>query len=309
MADIEVDAEQVASVRAFNRFYTRAAGLLGRYLGSPWSLTEARVLYELFARDGLSASQLCEELGLDPGYLSRLLRRFEAAGQIERRPDPDDRRRSLIALTGAGRAGFAPYDAASRQEVGALLARLRPGGRTRLVRAMAEVEDLLSGRTGEVEIRRHRPGDISLIVAAQARIYHQEYGWNHEYEPLAARIAADFIEAHDPLRERAFVAERGGEVVGAVFCVDAGKGVAKLRLLHVEASERGSGLGRRLVRDCIAFAREASYRRMTLWTNDVLSAARAIYQAEGFVMTASQPHHSFGADLVGETWELDLTAR
>lgn len=306
MSDVGVDEAQIARVRAFNRFYTRAAGLLGRYLGSPHSLTEARVLYELFARDGLSASQLCEDLGLDAGYLSRLMRRFEAAGHIERRPDRTDRRRSLIALTQAGREDFAPYDAASRREVGALLARLRPGVRDRLVNAMAEVERLLSDRDGEVVVRRHRPGDISLIVAAQARIYHGEFGWNHEYEALAARIAADFIDRHDPARERAFVAERAGQVVGAVFCVDAGKGVAKLRLLHVEASERGTGLGRRLVRDCIAFAREAGYRRMTLWTNDVLTAARRLYESEGFVMTASERHRSFGADLVGETWELAL---
>lgn len=302
----EVEAGQIARVRAFNRFYTRAAGLLGRYLDSPWSLTEARVLYELFARDGLTAGQLCEELGLDPGYLSRLLRRFEAAGLIVRRPDEADRRRSLIVLTAAGRDGFAPFDAASRREVGALLARLRPGGRVRLVHAMDTVEQLLAGHDGEVVVRRHRPGDVSLIVAAQARLYHEEFGWNHEYEALAARIAADFVERHDPARERAFVADRDGIVVGAVFCVDAGQGVARLRLLHVDAGERGTGLGRRLVRDCIAFAREAGYRRMTLWTNDVLVAARRLYEAEGFVMTASERHHSFGADLVGETWELSF---
>lgn len=305
--DDRVDADQIARVRAFNRFYTRAAGLLGRYLDSPWSLTEVRVLYELFVRDGLTAGQLCEELGLDPGYLSRLLRRFEAGGLIARRPDPADRRRSLIGLTAMGRDGFAPFEAASRRQVGTLLAGLRPGERLRLVRAMDTVEQLLAGNGREVVIRRHRPGDVSLIVAAQARLYQGEFGWNHEYEALAARIAADFIERHDPARERAFVAERAGEVVGAVFCVDAGQGVAKLRLLHVDAGERGTGLGRRLVRDCIAFARAAGYRRMTLWTNSVLVAARQLYEAEGFVMTASEPHRSFGVDLIGETWELDLT--
>lgn len=306
--DDRVDADQVARVRAFNRFYTRAAGLLGRYLDSPWSLTEVRVLYQLSARDGLTAGQLCEELGLDPGYLSRMLRRFETGGLIVRRPDAVDRRRSLIGLTAAGREGVAPFDAASRREVGALLARLRPGERLRLVRAMDTIEQLLAGDgREEVMIRRHRPGDVSLIVAAQARLYREEFGWNHEYEALAARIAADFIERHDPARERAFVAERAGEVVGAVFCVDAGQAVAKLRLLHVDAAERGTGLGRRLVRDCIAFARAAGYRRMTLWTNSVLVAARQLYKAEGFVMTARQEHRSFGVDLIGETWELDLT--
>lgn len=301
--------QQIAAVRGFNRFYTRAIGLLGRYLGGSWSLTEARVLYELFTREGLTASGLCEELGLDAGYLSRILRRFEADGLVSREIAPDDARRSLLSLTSAGRAAFAPYDEASRVEVGAMLSRLPPGERDRLVGAMATVRDLVAGEGAGVVVRRHRPGDMGAIIAGQARIYSAEYGWNDEFEALVAEIAAAFLKANDPASERAFIAERAGEVVGSVFCVDGGEGIAKLRMLYVEASQRGTGLGRRLVRDCIAFAREAGYAGMTLWTNDILAAARRIYVDEGFVLAAEERHHSFGVDLVGQNWTLNFRGR
>lgn len=298
--------QQITAVRGFNRFYTRAIGLLGRYLGGSWSLTEARVLYELFTREGLTASDLCEELGLDAGYLSRILRRFEADGLVSREVAPDDARRSLLSLTSAGRAAFAPYDEASRVEVGAMLSRLPPGERDRLVGAMATVRDLVAGEGAGVVVRRHRPGDMGAIIAGQARIYSAEYGWNDEFEALVAEIAAAFLKANDPARERAFIAERAGEVVGSVFCVDGGGGTAKLRMLYVDASQRGTGLGRRLVRDCIAFAKGAGYAGMTLWTNDILAAARRIYVDEGFVLAAEEKHHSFGVDLVGQNWTLDF---
>ncbi|MBY0362003.1 MAG: helix-turn-helix domain-containing GNAT family N-acetyltransferase [Phreatobacter sp.] len=298
--------DQIAAIRGFNRFYTRAVGLLGRYLGAGWSLTEARILYELFSRDGLSASDLCDELGLDAGYLSRILRRFEADGLLGRQPAPQDGRRSLLSLTPAGRAAFAPVDRASRDEIGAMLARLASGDRARLVAAMESVRDLLAGEGPGVVIRRHRPGDIGAIVAGQAHIYTRDYGWNDEFEALVAEIGAAFLKDNDPARERAFIADRAGEVVGSVFCVDGGEGIAKLRMLYVDPSERGTGLGRRLVRDCIAFARDAGYAGMTLWTNDILAAARRIYLDEGFVLAAEEKHHSFGVDLVGQNWTLDF---
>jgi DNA-binding MarR family transcriptional regulator/N-acetylglutamate synthase-like GNAT family acetyltransferase len=301
----ELDA-QIAAVRGFNRFYTRAIGLLGRYLGSSWSLTEARVLYELFIRDGLAASDLCAELGLDAGYLSRMLRRFEADGLVLREPAPDDARRSLISLTAAGREAFTPYDRASRAEVAAMLERLAPGERDRLVASMAAVRDLVAGEGAPVIVRRHRPGDMGAIIAGQAHIYSAEYGWNDEFEALVAEIAAGFLKSNDAARERAFIAERAGEVVGSVFCVDGGEGVAKLRMLYVDGSERGTGLGRRLVRDCIAFAKGAGYRGITLWTNDCLAAARRIYVDEGFALVSEERHHSFGVDLVGQNWTLDF---
>jgi DNA-binding MarR family transcriptional regulator/predicted N-acetyltransferase YhbS len=298
--------DQIAAIRGFNRFYTRAIGLLGRYLGGPWSLTEARVLYELFTRDGLTARDLGQDLGLDAGYLSRILRRFEADGYLVRTVSPADGRRQVLALTQAGRLAFAPYDRASREEVAAMLARLGSGDRDRLVGAMATLSGLMAGEGPEVVIRRHRPGDIGAIAAGQARVYTEEYGWNDEFEALVAEIGAAFLKDNDPARERAFIADRAGEVVGSVFCVDGGEGIAKLRMLYVDASQRGTGLGRRLVRECIAFAKDAGYAGMTLWTNDCLAAARRIYVAEGFVLAAEEKHHSFGVDLVGQNWTLDF---
>ncbi|MCZ8315199.1 helix-turn-helix domain-containing GNAT family N-acetyltransferase [Phreatobacter sp.] len=299
---------QIAAIRGFNRFYTRAIGLLGHYLGGPWSLTEARVLYELFTRDGLTARDLGAELGLDAGYLSRILGRFERDGLLVRSPAPEDGRRQVLALTAAGRAAFAPYDQASRDEVAGLLARLGPADRDRLVGAMTEIQGVMAGEGAAVTIRRHRLGDMGAIIAGQARVYATEYGWNDEFEALAAEIGAAFLKSNDPARERAFIAERRGEVVGSVFCVDGGEGVAKLRMLYVDASTRGTGLGKRLVAECIAFAREAGYRGMTLWTNDCLTAARGIYVAEGFVLASEERHQSFGVDLVGQNWTLDFGA-
>jgi DNA-binding MarR family transcriptional regulator/predicted N-acetyltransferase YhbS len=298
---------QVAAVRGFNRFYTRAIGLLGRYLDGPLSLTETRIFYELSTRDGLTAATLCAELGLDAGYLSRILKKFEAAGHLVRATSRADARQSILSLTPEGRRAFAPFDAASRREVGAVLDRLAEPDRERLVAAMTLVQRLMAGERQEIVIRRHQPGDIGAIVAGQARIYAGEFGWNDEFEALVAEIGAAFLKSHDPIRERAFIAERAGEVVGSVFCVDGGEGVAKLRMLYVDAAARGTGLGRRLVADCIAFARSAGYTKLTLWTNDVLENARRIYLAEGFTLVAEEKHHSFGVDLVGQNWDLDLS--
>jgi DNA-binding MarR family transcriptional regulator/predicted N-acetyltransferase YhbS len=309
MLSPEADNAQIAAIRGFNRYYTRAIGLLGRYLDAPWSLTESRVFYELFARQGLTAATLCDELGLDAGYVSRILKKFEAAGWLARTPSAEDGRRAILSLTEEGRRVFAPYDRASREATGAVLERLGEADRDRLVGAMGLIQRLMAEGGEEVVIRGHRPGDMGAIVAGQARVYAQEFGWDDTFEALAAEIGAAFLKSHDPARERAFIAERGGQVVGSVFCIDAGEDVAKLRMLYVDAAARGLGLGRRLVGDCIAYAKGVGYRRMTLWTNDILLSARRIYLAEGFVLTAEEPHHSFGVDLVGQTWELDLTAR
>jgi DNA-binding MarR family transcriptional regulator/GNAT superfamily N-acetyltransferase len=306
MADlVEVDA-----VRRFTRFYTRQIELLSEtLLGSGFSLAEARVLYELAHRPGVTASTLARDLDLDPGYLSRILKNFEARGFLGRTASEDDGRRAVIHLTPAGRAAFAPLDAASAAQVSGLLDRLPERSRAELVGAMGVVERLLSGKAGEapaIVLRRHDVGDLGWIAHRQGLLYAQEYGWDATFEALVAEILAGFVRSHDAERERSWIAERGGAVLGSVFLVRHSEEVAKLRLLYVEPAARGHGLGARLVRECIGFAREAGYRTLTLWTNDVLTAARRIYLAAGFELTGQEQHRSFGRDLVGETWTLAL---
>ncbi len=302
--------ERTHAVRRFSRFYTRRLGVLGEgLLDSSFSLTEARVLYELAHRDRPTATALGRDLGLDPGYLSRILRRFEEAGLLERARSEADARQSHLVLTPAGRAAFAPLDKASREQVGALLNRLTDADQRRLTDAMATIESLL----GEVEapkapytLRPHRPGDMGWIVHRHGALYAQEYGWDDTFEALVAEIAATFIKDFDPKRERCWIAEWDGEIVGSVLLVKQSDEVAKLRLLFVEPKARGLGIGRRFVEECIRFARDAGYRRITLWTNDVLHAARKIYADAGFRLVQTEPHRSFGHDLVGENWELEL---
>lgn len=302
--------ERTHAVRRFSRFYTRRLGVLGEgLLDSSFSLTEARVLYELAHRDRPTATALGRDLGLDPGYLSRILRRFEEAGLLERARSEADARQSHLVLTPAGRAAFAPLDKASREQVGALLSRLTDADQRRLTDAMATIESLL----GEVEapkapytLRPHRPGDMGWIVHRHGALYAQEYGWGDTFEALVAEIAATFIKDFDPKRERCWIAEWDGEIVGSVLLVKQSDEVAKLRLLFVEPKARGLGIGRRFVEECIRFARDAGYRRITLWTNDVLHAARKIYADAGFRLVQTEPHRSFGHDLVGENWELEL---
>lgn len=294
------------AVRRFNRIYTRAMGLLGRYLDGDMSLTEMRVLFELATRDGLSATDLCRDLGLDAGYVSRLLARLAARGHVARRPAPEDGRRALIAMTPEGHAAFAPYVAASEADVTRRIAHLDDFGRARLLAAMAEIEALLEARAGEIVIREHRAGDLGAIVAAQSRLYHEEYGWSLDFEAAIAEIAGQFLKHYDPRFSRAFIAEQAGVLVGAALVVRLDPTTAKLRLVHVDKAARGRGLGRRLVADAIAFAAGAGYRRMTLWTNDVLVAARKIYEDAGFVLVGEERHHSFGHDLVGQNFDLDL---
>lgn len=301
--------DQIDCMRAFNRFYTRQIGLLEEVLlKSPFSLTEARVLFDLAQRDGQSAAELGRELGLDAGYLSRMLKKFEERGLVSREAQADDARQSAIALTEAGRDAFAGLDRASNSEIGALLERLPPDRRETLVAAMTTIMRVLGGGEPKVPyiLRPLQTGDLGWITRRQGLLYAQEYGWDETYEALVAEILATFVKSYDPRMERSWVAERDGEVVGSVFVVRLSDDVAKLRLLYVEPSARGLGIGKRLTDECIAFARLRGYKTLTLWTNDILIAARRIYQAAGFQLVKEERHTSFGKDLVGQTWELAL---
>lgn len=302
--------EQVACVRAFNRFYTRQIGLLDEVLlRSPFSLSEARVLFDLAQRDGQSAAELGRELGLDAGYLSRMLKKFEERGLVQREMQAGDARQSAIALTEAGRQTFAGLDDASNSEVGAMLDRLPAEPRETLVTSMMTIMRLLGG---EAEprvpyiLRPLQTGDVGWITHRQGLLYAREYGWDETYEALVAEILASFVRSYDAKKERAWVAERDGEVVGSIFAVHQSDDVAKLRLLYVEPSARGLGIGKRLVDECIAFARSRGYKTLTLWTNDILVAARRLYQAAGFKLAKEERHTSFGKELVGQIWNLDL---
>lgn len=300
----------VEIVRGFNRFYTRKIGVLrDGHLDSPFSLTEVRVLYELAHRESPSAAELAQELGLDPGYLSRMLSGFERRGLIERKPSALDARRSLLSLTGQGRATFAPLEARAREEIERILEPLAPAARNRLLAAMQSIENVLGAPGASREpyiLRPHQPGDMGWIVHRHGILYAQEYGWDERFEALVARIVADFIQHEDPKRERCWIAEKDGEIVGSVFLVQKTKTVAKLRLLLVEPSARGLGIGSRLVQECERFARQAGYRKIVLWTNNVLLDARRIYEKAGYRLTREEPHHDFGESLIGETWELAL---
>jgi DNA-binding MarR family transcriptional regulator/GNAT superfamily N-acetyltransferase len=305
-------AGHVAAVRRFNRFYTRQIGVLGDYLDSPFSLTEARVLYELAHRDGPTAAALASELGLDAGYLSRILRRFEQRGFLQRARSKADARRAHLTLTARGRKAFAPLDNRSRDDVAAMLGRLPAARQQRLVQALQTVEDVLGApatRPSPYVLRPHQPGDLGWVVHRHAVLYAEEYGFNEEFEALVATVVAEFVRRFDPRHDHCWIAERDGAPVGSVFCVRRSARVAQLRLLLVEPTARGAGLGARLVEECIRFARRAGYRTLTLWTNSVLVAARRIYQAAGFRRVRSARHRSFGRDLVGETWELRLAPR
>ncbi|HEX7120662.1 MAG TPA: helix-turn-helix domain-containing GNAT family N-acetyltransferase [Longimicrobiales bacterium] len=303
---------RIAAVRRFNRFYTRQIGLLEEgLLRSPFTLTEARVVYELAQQAETTATQLGRALGLDPGYLSRILRALQRRGLIERRRSERDRRRHLVTLTPAGRDAYARLDAASRDEIEAMLRRVSEDDADRLVGAMRTIERLLgAGPEPRVPyiLRPHRSGDLGWVVYRHGVLYAEEYGWDERFEALVAGIVSDFVRRFDPKRERCWIAEREGERVGSVFLVKHAEreGVAKLRLLLVEPGARGLGIGRRLVSECTRFARAAGYRRITLWTNSVLHAARRIYEAEGYRLVHAEPHDSFGDGLIGETWELEL---
>jgi len=300
--------QRIAAVRRFSRFYTRVIGALREgLLQSRFSLAEARVLYELAHRNELTATDLGRDLEMDAGYLSRMLQAFERDGLLARSASGTDRRQNLLSLTAAGAEAFAPLDARSRAEVGALLAGLSEPAQADLIAAMQRIEALLgTSRPATWLLRQHRPGDMGWVIARHGALYADEYAFDHRFEALVAQVAGGFLAEHDPARERCWIAERDGVNVGSVFLVRKSDEMAKLRLLIVEPTARGLGIGRRLVAECIAFARQAGYRGITLWTNDILLAARAIYQQAGFRLVASSPHCDFGPRCVGEDWELTL---
>lgn len=301
---------RVDAVRRFTRFYTQYAGVLHRrLLGSPYSLTEARVIYELAHHETATAAELAGELELDSGYLSRILKGFEKRGLIARRPSESDGRASLLSLTEAGEAAFAELNARSRSEWLAKLERLSEAEQEAVVQAMATVEQHLGARLPRrvpYILRPPQPGDLGWVVHRHGALYAEEYGWEDSFEALVARIVADFIENFDARRERCWIAEKDGEVVGSAFVVRDSEAVAKLRLVYVEPKARGLGIGQRLVAEAIRFARQQGYKKLTLWTNDILVSARRIYEGAGFRLAKEEKHHSFGHDLVGQFWELEL---
>ena len=305
-------AVRVTAVRRFNRFYTRQIGLLRQgMVGTSFSLTEGRVLYELAQRETTTAAELAADLSIDPGYLSRLLRGFIKSGLVVSTRSATDRRQSILALTDHGRETFTTLDRRSQQEIGVLLERLDEEEQRRLLSAMATIQTLLAPAAAPavfdaIVLRPHRSDDLSWVLARHAAIYGREYGWGSQFTVLVAGIIADFQRRHDLAREGCWIAELDGAPAGSVMLVDAGNGIAKLRLLIVEPHARGRGTGRRLVEHCIKFARDAGYRKIVLWTQSVLTDARRIYEGTGFVRVEEKPHRSFGIDLVGETWELEL---
>ncbi|MGN6315719.1 bifunctional helix-turn-helix transcriptional regulator/GNAT family N-acetyltransferase [Trinickia sp.] len=302
MTNVALD-ERAEAVRRFNRFYTRQIGVLHEHLlDSEFSLTEVRILYELAHRPALTASDLCRELGLNAGYVSRVIAGFEKQGLLVKTRSAADARVAQLELTELGRATFQPLNDASRREVGAMLEQLSEPAQHQLVDAMAQIEALLGEREPSYVLRDPRPGEMGWIVHRQSVLYAQEYGWNAEYEALVAEIVAKFIREFDPKWERCWIAEKDGKVVGSVFIVRQDESTAKLRLLYVEPSARGLGIGRRLVDECLRFAKSAGYERIVLWTNSVLADARKIYEKAGFELMEEAPHHSFGKDLIGQVW-------
>ena len=298
---------RVDAVRRFNRFYTRRIGVLTHdYLGSSFPLPQARVLYELGERGECTASQLCADLDLDAGYLSRLVAGLRREGLVAAQAPSDDRRRRRLTLTPKGRKAFATLDESSRRAMGEMLAALPPPHRQKLVQAMSAVQSALEPKAKAVTLRAHRPGDIGWVVSRHGKVYDDEYGWGPGFEALVGEIGAKFLREFDAKRERAWIAEVDGEPVGSVFVVKQSSSVAKLRLLLVEPHARGHGVGRRLVQQCIDFSREAGYRKLVLWTQSNLTAARAIYASLGFRKVKSQRHRDFGVPLTGEYWELKL---
>jgi DNA-binding MarR family transcriptional regulator/GNAT superfamily N-acetyltransferase len=302
--------QRVAAVRRFNRFFTQKIGVLHQgLLDSPFSLAEVRVLYELAHRDEATASELCRSLGLDAGYLSRMIRRFGRENLIRKRPSRSDGRRTHLSLSGKGREVFAALDQRSSAEVAALIGDLADDEQLALVESMARIESLLVRAPDPVVpyvLRPHRPGDMGWVLWRHSVLYQGEYGWNDSFVALVARVVADFVENFDPEWERCWIAERDHRRVGSVFLVRESDELARLRLLLVEPEARGQGIGYRLVRECVDTARQLGYRRMSLWTNDVLHAARRIYEAAGFRLTREERHRTYGPEMVGQDWELEL---
>jgi DNA-binding MarR family transcriptional regulator/GNAT superfamily N-acetyltransferase len=317
-------SHEITAFRRFTRLYTRFIGTLQEgLLGTSYSLSEARVLYELATRRRPLAKEITQELGMDAGYLSRILSKFQEGGLLKRSASLDDGRQVHLTLTKEGRAAFRNLNARSDRQASSILGALAPASRHELIRSMRAIEEILEAEAkpeGEANLasfslRTHRPGDMGWVVHREGALYAQEYGWDERFEALAARVVADFIEHFDPTCERCWIAERDDQslqrddqTLGHIFLVKHPErhGVAKLRLLLVEPSARGMGVGHALVAECVRFAREAGYQKITLWTQSILTAAHRIYQQAGFRLVHEEPHHSFGKDLVAQTWELDL---
>jgi DNA-binding MarR family transcriptional regulator/GNAT superfamily N-acetyltransferase len=310
-------SNEIAAFRRFNRRYTRFIGTLQEgLLDTPYSLSEARVLYELATRRRPFAKEIAAELGMDAGYLSRILSKFQEAGLLKRAASPEDGRQTHLTLTKEGRGAFRDLNARSDWQARGVLGGLAPASRSNLIHSMRGIEKAFDTTTEASEqtasrpftLRSHRPGDMGWVVHREGTLYAQEYGWDERFEALAARVVADFIDRFDPACERCWMAESNGESLGHIFLVKHPEqpGVAKLRLLLVEPSARGMGVGHALVAECVRFAREAGYRKITLWTQSILTAAHHIYQRAGFRLISEEPHHSFGKDLIAQTWELDL---
>ena len=307
---MENSNSKIKAIRHFNRFYTRQIGLLNQgLLDSPYSLTEARVIYELAQKETCTATELGSELNLDMGYLSRILSSFQKNGLLQKEPAPRDKRQSLLRLSPSGQQAFTMLNERSSQEINNMLNALSAPEQQRLVKAMRTVEALLDPQAQErpaVIIRPLQPGDLGWVVSRHGALYAQEYHWDISFEGFVAQIAADYLKNLDPQKENGWIAELNGENAGCIFLVKKSDEVAKLRMLLVEPSARGLGIGKRLVQECIRFARQCGYRKMTLWTQSFLLAARHIYQQAGFRLTESAANHEFGQDLISETWDLDL---
>ena len=313
MATVQDAEQQIAAVRRFNRYYTRQIGVLRKtFLDSPYSLGEARVLYEIAINHSPTASEIARSLDLDAGYLSRVLRNFERRGLIRKRASPNDGRQSHLRLTPRGRKSFMPLDERSQRDTAAMLGKLAPAEQARLIAAMTAIETLLEGQIQEPKLQRRytlrapRPGDFGWIIKRNAELYAQDYGWVAPFEGVCAQIVAEFVNKFDATRERGWIAEIDGENVGSLMLANDGDGVARLRLLSVEPRARGLGIGARLVDEAIRFARSAGYRKIALWTHSVLTAARHIYQSAGFKLMRSEEHQSWGQPVVSEHWDLDL---
>jgi Transcriptional regulators len=303
--------ETIEAIRAFNRFYTNRLGLLAKgYLETPYTLTEGRILYELGSRRRVSSTQLNRDLGLDPAYLSRILKKFREAGLLATEPDPTDGRSRILFLTAEGTEIYETLGDRSRRQIAGDLQDVDEVDQARLVDALAIVHAILdpssTGETEPVILRPHRIGDMGWLVEAQATAYAREYGLNEKFEGLIAEVAGRFIANFNPQRERSWIAERGGTRVGSVLVADGGGNIAKLRLLYLDPRARGLGIGRKLVNECVRFATAAGYGKLSLWTNDMLTAAIRIYETAGFKLVSEERHSMFGPECVGQTWELDL---
>ena len=303
-------SKYIETVRRFNRFYTRKIGLLQEgFLKSPFTLPQARVIYELAHHEQATATELGQELGLDAGYLSRILNGMQQQNLICRQLSEKDARQYLISLTPQGREAFSEINASSRNEIGAMLSELSDEEQQSLVGAMLTIDRLLGAQPEHKVsyiLRPHQSGDMGWVVQRSGIVYNREYRWNEDFEALVAEIVARFIKNYNPMIERCWIAEKDGENVGSVFLVKKTETIAQLRLLFVEPKSRGLGIGKRLVQECTRFAKQVGYEKIMLWTNSVLDAARYIYEQEGYRLTKEEPHHSFGHDLVGQNWELDL---